>query len=133
MRFHLKLVLLTAIFVCLANCSIWQPLNAFAYDARVAYVFAFGSAEDLTQLMDDTQRALAREQGNMDLYLRGKRYRELIEQRLAEAAARGLFLDEAERERIVRECQQEVFGSPPAAQGRFSYMLLANADVIPEE
>jgi hypothetical protein len=71
MRFYLKLVLLTAIFFCLANCPPWQTLNDFAYDARVAYVFAFGRAEDLTQLIEDTQRALARERGNMDVYLRG--------------------------------------------------------------
>jgi hypothetical protein len=109
MRFYLKLALLTAIFACLANCPLCQTLNDFAYDARVAYVFAFGSAADLTQLIEDTQRAMARERGNMDLYLRGKRFQELMEHRLAQVDARGLLLDEAERERIVQECQREAF------------------------
>ena len=132
MRFYLKLVLLTAIFVYLANCHLCQTLNDFAYEVRVAYVFAFGSAADLTQLIDDTQQAMARERGNMDLYLRGKRFQKLMKQRLAEVAARGLLLNEAEHDRIVQECQREAFGSPRAAQGRLSHMLQTNGDVSPK-
>jgi len=44
---------------------------------------------------------------SMARYLKGKRFQELMEQRLADAPARDLLQDEAERERLVRECQLE--------------------------
>lgn len=116
MRLYLKLLLLIVVFVCAARRPLWRALSDVAYDIRVTYVFAFGNAADMDQLLDDTQRHLAEQEGNLVTYLRGRRFRELLEQRLADARARGLHLDDDQVTLIREACQAEAFGptSEPA-------------------
>lgn len=112
MRFYLKLLLLIVVFVCAAQRTLWYALSEVAYDVRVAYVFAFGSPDDMDRLIDDTQRDLAHQSGGLETYLRGKRFQRLLAQRLADAAARGIQLDEHQLARIRDACQLEAFGPP---------------------
>jgi hypothetical protein len=112
MRFYLKLLVLIAIFVAAARRPFWRTLGDLAYDLRVAHVHAFGSAEDVARLIDDTQYMEARELGGLDLYLKGKRYHQLVAQRLADAAARGQQLGEEELANIRYECQWQAYGPP---------------------
>jgi|SRR5687767_10697853 len=111
MRFYLKLLVLIAIFVAAARHSLWRTLGDLAYDLRVAHVQAFGSAKDVARLIDDTQYMQVRDGTGLDLYLKGKRYRQLVAQRLADAAARGQQLGDAELATIRYECQWEAYGS----------------------
>jgi hypothetical protein len=112
MRFYLKLLVLVAIFVAAARHPLWRTLGDLAYDLRVAHVHAFGSAEDVARLIDDTHYMQARDGGSLDLYLKSKRYEQLVAQRLADAAARGQRLGEAELAHIRYECQVEAYGPP---------------------
>ena len=84
MRYYLKLAMFIVVFTCASRGQQWQrPVRDLAYDARVAYCCAFGSASDYAQLIDDTQRMLARERGDLDLHLAGLRYEQLLVQRTA--------------------------------------------------
>ena len=107
MRFYLKIVLL--IHLCV-GWPIQRTVSDLAYDVRVGFVCAFGSAADYEGLIDDTQRMLARERGNLDLYLKGQRYRELLAQRIAAAARLHTVLNEDDLQRIQGECLMEAFG-----------------------
>ena len=112
MRFYLKLLVLVAIFVAAARYPLWRTVGDLAYDLRAAYVCSFGSAEDVARLIDDTQYMQVRDGVGLDLYLKGKRYHQLVAQRLADATARGQQLGDAELVRIRYECQLEAYGSP---------------------
>src|SRR5687767_11464522 len=110
MRFYLKLFVLIAIFACASRWPLRQTISDLAYDARVAFVCAFGSASDYEALIDDTQRMLARDRGNVELYLKGQRYRQLLAERLAAAARLNILLSEDDLDRIRAECAIEAFG-----------------------
>lgn len=112
MRFYLKLLVLIAIFLCAAQQPLWRALSEVVFDVRVAYVCTFGSGADLDRLVDDTQRAMALREGGLDTYLRGKRFERLLEQRLADAAACGVHLDEDQIALVREACQREAFGPP---------------------
>ena len=112
MRFYLKLLVLVVIFVAAARLPLWKTLGDLGYDLRAGYVCSFGSAEDVERLIDDTQYMQVRDGGRLDVYLKGKRYQQLLAQRLADAAARGQPLGEAELMRIRQECQLEAYGPP---------------------
>jgi hypothetical protein len=72
----------------------------------------------MDRLIDDTQRDLALQNGGLETYLRGKRFQRLLAQRLADAAARGIQLDEHQLARIRDACQLEAFGYPSNALTR---------------
>jgi hypothetical protein len=110
MRFYLKLFVLISLFACASRWQLWQTIDDLAYDARVAFVCAFGSVSDYEALIDDTERMLACEHGNPDLYVRGKRYRQLLAERLAAAARLKIQLSEDDFDRIRAECAMEAFG-----------------------
>ena len=114
MRLYLKLLLLVALFLAASRSPLQQAVADGAYDARVIFVNAFGTQADRDRLMDDTQRALARKSGRMDVYEKGKRFRELLERRVREAATRGKPLDDAAFAGLLEQCQAEVFGDPEA-------------------
>ena len=110
MRFYCKLFVLIAIFACASRWQLRRMIADLTYDARVAFVCAFGSASDYQMLIDDTQQMLARERGSLDLYLKGKRYRQLLAERLAAAALLNVLLSEDDLIRIREECALEAFG-----------------------
>ncbi len=109
MRFYLKLFVFIAIFACASRWQSRRTIAALAYDARVAFVCAFGNASDYQMLIDDTQRMLACEQGNLDLYLKGTRYRLLLDERLAAAARLNISLSDDDLARMRAECAIEAF------------------------
>ena len=108
MRMYLKLLLMILVFACASNSRCRQMSSDLAYDARVAFVWRFGSAADYEALVDDTQHMLACQQGNLDLYRNGKRYRQLLAQRLADAARLKTSLTDEDLARIAAEA----FGRP---------------------
>ena len=110
MRLYLKLIALIAIFGCASRWQLRQTMSDLAYDARVAFVCAFGSASDYQALIDDTQEMLARERGNLDLYLKGQRCRQLLDERLAAATRLNMAMSETDLERIRTECTIAAFG-----------------------
>jgi hypothetical protein len=117
MRFYLKLFVLIAIFACASRWQLWRTICDLAYDTRVAFVCAFGSALDYQTLIDDTQEMIARDQGNLDLYCRGKRYTQLLAERFAAAARSNTPPSEDDFIRIQAECAAEAFGPAPVAEG----------------
>ena len=114
MRFYLKLFVLIVVFVCASRWPLRRAISDLAYDARVGLVCAFGGASAYETLIDDTQRTLASENGNLDLYLRGIRYRQLLAERLAAAARLNISLNDDDIARIREECQSEAWGTSPA-------------------
>lgn len=119
MRLYLKLGVAIALFVLASGLGSPQMIADLAFDARVAMVYRFGSADDVERLVDDTQRALAAQNGRMDAYLCGKRFQQLVAERtaLAECEAHG-ELSEHELDRIRDECRQEAFGQLVLDKGR---------------
>jgi hypothetical protein len=105
MRFYLKLFVLVAIFACASRWPLRHTISDLAYDARVGFVCAFGSASDYEALIEDAQR-----RDNLDLYLKGQRYRQLLAERLAAAARLNMPLSEDDLERIRTQCVMEAFG-----------------------
>jgi hypothetical protein len=116
MRFYAKLILLTAAFIGLSSAAMRGVASEAAYLVRVKYVLAFGSEGDLQALVDDTQRALAARSGRLDVYEAGKRYRALLDRRLADAARRNVPLTEEEVEALESACAREAFGGVLDAQ-----------------
>jgi hypothetical protein len=119
MRLYVKLVLMVALFAGLAGTTGRRMTGALAYEARVAFVCAFGTEADYAALVDDTQRALAEESGNVHLYQAGQRFRQLLAERMAEAARRAarrnVPLSDDERARIYSQSVRDAF-----AEGRAS-------------
>lgn len=52
-------------FTCASRWQLRQATSDLAYDARVAFVCAFGSTSEYQALIDDTQRMLAREKATL--------------------------------------------------------------------
>jgi hypothetical protein len=111
MRFYLKLILACAAFAFGGFAWPRQLVVDVAYELRVAYVWRCGSAQDFERLLDDTQHALARERGELETYEFGKRHKQLLAERLAQAAAAGDPLSEETRLRIDVECAREAYGA----------------------
>jgi len=109
MRLYVKFALMVALFAALASTTGRRMTGALAYEARVAFVFAFGSEADYAALLDDTQRVLAAETGNVELYLAGQRFRQLLADRLADAARRNVPLTDDDVVRIHAECARDAF------------------------
>ena len=120
MRFYAKLLLLIALFAWLSSAAGRETAADLAYDLRVKFVLAFGTPADYEALVDDTQRALAERNGRGDVYRAGKRFRELFEQRLAEAKRRHVVLSEEEIERVRSECAREAFGAAAARETAYA-------------
>ncbi len=114
MRLYLKLLLMIVVFAGASNSQLQETTSDLAYDARVAFVCRLGSAADYEALVDDTQHMLAREQGNLDLHLKGKRYRQLLAERLAAAARRGASLTDDDLAHIAAEAFGPLRWSPAA-------------------
>src|SRR5215208_2903330 len=110
MRFYVKLLLLIAAFAWLASPAGRRQGSNLAYEARVQAVLLFGTQADYESLIDDTQRALAREVGRFDVYLAGRRFQELLAERVADAARRNVMLSEEDWNRLRSQCAQEAFG-----------------------
>jgi hypothetical protein len=129
MRLYLKLLLLMVVFVCAAQRPLWRALSEVAYDVRVAYVCAFGHAVDMDRLVDKTQRDLANQEGSLDTYLRGKRFQQLLQGRLANATGRGIRLEESQIEAIWEQCQMEAFSRPPEPSRRRRPSTMPNIEM----
>ncbi len=99
MRLYLKLFVLVAIFAAASRWQIAQTCTDLGYDIRAGFVCASGIASDYEALIDDTRHMLARERGNLDLYLKGKRYERLLGEYLAAAARLNIVLSEDDRGR----------------------------------
>jgi hypothetical protein len=109
MRFYLKLLAAVAIFTCGLGLPLRESIADLAFDLRVAYVCRCGSAGDFEQLLDDTQKSLARQGGGTECYEFGKRYERLLEQRLAEAKKLHVVVSDELRREIEKECSEEAF------------------------
>src|SRR4051812_3313469 len=111
MRLYLKLLIAIALFLFASQIPSRDMIADLAYDVHVAAVCRFGDAADFEQLLDETQRALAAQRGELDLYLRGKRFDQLFAERIALAECEaGAGLPESHRDRIREECEREAFG-----------------------
>ncbi|MBW3601053.1 MAG: hypothetical protein KY475_27770 [Planctomycetes bacterium] len=117
MRFYLKLFVLVAIFACASRWPLPGIVCDLAWDVRVAAICAFGSAADREALIEETQRRLACERGNLDQYLKGQLYKRLVAERLAAAARRNIRLSKDDLDRIWVECIAEAFGTTVCAAG----------------
>ena len=112
MRLYLKLILTLVITVTVTREWFRQVIAEVGYDVRVAWVWARGSPGELDRLVDDTQRMLATQRGELELYLWGKRCRELIEQRLAQAAAENASLSDEQLQLLRVQCALESLSEP---------------------
>ena len=110
MRLYAKLLLLIAAFAAASSTCGREWASEAVFEARVAYVMAFGSAADHEALIEDTQRALVERCGRVDVYHAGVRYRELLAQGLQEAARRGHTLSEEEFWALQNACARDAFG-----------------------
>jgi hypothetical protein len=109
MRFYIKLILFIILFACASSSRLWGLAGELAYDARVMFVFTFGSAADQESLVEDTRRMEAAQAGGLELYEAGKHYRELIAQAQADAARRHVTLSEDDIVRLEAECARRAF------------------------
>jgi hypothetical protein len=109
MRFYLKCLAAVVIFAFGLGLPLRQTVSDVAFDLRVAYVSRCGSAGDFEQLLDDTQKVLARQRGETECYEFGKRYHALLAQRLAEAKAVHVDVSEELRLEIEKDCSREAF------------------------
>ena len=75
MRFYLKLMLMLALFVGLVSATGRRMTGNLAYEARVAFVYTFGSEADHERLIEYTGRRIAIQQGYLDEYLARERFR----------------------------------------------------------
>ena len=110
MRLYIKLMLFIILFACASSSRGRGLAGDVAYDLRVKFVLAFGSAADFEALVEDTQRMLAAQSGCLDEYEAGKRCRELLAEGLADAARRNVTLSEDELSRLKAECERKAFG-----------------------
>ncbi len=120
MRLYLKLLVMIVIFLCASNAQVHETTRNLAYEARVAFVCRFGSAADFEALVDDTHRMLAEEQGGLDLYEAGKRWRQLLAERIEVANRKNVALADEQLDAISAEAFQPLLdmraertGSPP--------------------
>ena len=109
MRLYAKLLLLIAVFVCLASPPLRRRASDLAYEVRVQAVLTFGTQADIDALVEDTQRMLAVESGSLDTYLAGKRYRELLAAALADAARQNVPLTDELFQNLEIACAREAF------------------------
>jgi hypothetical protein len=110
MRFYVKLFVIIVILVCALRWRLWRRVSDAANDIRVAVVYTCGSAAERESLIDEIQCRLAAERGELACYLKGKRYKQLLADRLAAAASRNIALSELDRIAIERQCAREAFG-----------------------
>lgn len=109
MRLYLKLLVAIAVFVFAAQLPSREMIAELAFEARVAYVGRFGNAADFEALLDDTQRVLAARRGELDAYLCGKRFQQLMAERVAIAECTEGPLSEDDLFRIRDACEREAF------------------------
>ena len=109
MRFYIKLILFIILFACASSSRVGGLAGDLAYEARVMFVFTFGSAADGEALVEDTRRMHAAQAGGLELYEAGKRYRELVAQAQADAARRHVTLSEDDIVRLEAECARRAF------------------------
>ena len=109
MRFYAKLIFLIVVFIGLSSALARELGSDWAYAVRVKYVLTFGSAGDYERLIDDTGRALMARAGRADVDEFGKRYRALLDQRLAEAARRNIPLTDDQIVEIRQQCAREAY------------------------
>jgi len=74
MRFYLKLFLMVGSFMGLVSATGRRMTGNLAYEARVAFVFTFGSKADRERLIEDTGRMRAVEGGYLEEYLSRERF-----------------------------------------------------------
>jgi hypothetical protein len=117
MRFYLKLFAAVAIFVCGSGLPLRQTISDLAFDVRVAVVWRCGSAEQFEKLVDDTQRTLAEQRGDIECYEFGKRYETLRAERLAAAGKTHGSVSDELRAAIEQDCAREAFRDTPWARG----------------
>jgi hypothetical protein len=110
MRFYIKLILFIILFAGMSSSRVGGLAGDLAYDARVKFVLTFGSAADYEALVEDTERMLAAQSGNLNAYEAGKCYRELLAKGLADAARRKVTLSHEEISRLKAECERKAFG-----------------------
>ena len=110
MRFYIKLILFIILFACASSSRVGGLAGDLAYEARVMFVFTFGSAADQEALVEDTWRILDARSGRLDLYEAGKLYRELVAEALADAARRHVTLSEDDIVRLKEQCARRAFG-----------------------
>ena len=109
MRLYMKLALMVALFAGLASTAGRRMTGELAYEARVAFVCAFGTEADYAALVDDTHYVLAKRGGNVQLYRAGQRFGQLLAQRLAEAERRNGPLTDDDAVRIYAQCARDAF------------------------
>ena len=109
MRFYIKLILFIILFACASSSRVGGLAGDLAYEARVMFVFTFGSAADQEALVEDTWRMLDARSGRLDVYEAGKHYRELVADALADAARRHVTLSEDDIVRLKDECARIAF------------------------
>jgi hypothetical protein len=110
MRLYAKLGLFIAAFAAASSTCGRQWAAEAAFEARVAYVMAFGGTADYEALLGDTQRALAEQGGRIDVHQAGVRYRALLAQGLEEAARHHHTMTEEEFCRLQTACARDAFG-----------------------
>ena len=135
MRFYLKLLLAVMISVAVMRPWFRQVAADIAFDMRVAWVCARGDASEFERLVDDTQRRLATQRGELELYLWNKRSRELLAERVAQAAREHVSLTEGDLELLRIQCGLETLGDPrrlPAAAGWAQQMAEFEAQLLRE-
>lgn len=118
MRLYLKLIVAVVLFVAAARIPARDLITELAFDVRVAAVSRFGNADDFERLVDDTQRRLATERGELAAYEAGKRFQSLFDERLALATCTDGPLRDDDVTRIREQCSREVF--TPAALAAMS-------------
>lgn len=133
MRLHGKLVLMVALFAGLASTTGRRMSGELVYEARVAFVVAFGTESDFGALIDDTQHMLAAQNGGIDLYHAGQRYQQLIAERLTEAARLNVPLTEDDLFRIRAECARKAFGKHGPSIGHGAVTTLVTAGPLAQE
>ena len=106
MRFYMKLILFMILFACASSSRVGALAGDLAHEARVMFVFTFGSTADQEALVEDTRRMEAAQAGGLELYEAGKRYRELVAEALADAARRHVTLSEDDIVRLKNECNR---------------------------
>jgi hypothetical protein len=102
-RLYVKLFIITALFALAASLRGQQSMDEMRFQMRVVWATHFGTRADWEALVDAAGEALARETGNIKLHNKGKRYRALLAERTAAAAARGTTLTDDEVTRLAAE------------------------------
>jgi hypothetical protein len=74
MRFYLKLFLMVGSFMGLVSATGRRMTGNLAFEARVLFVFTFGSEADRERLIEDTGRMRAIEGGYLEEYLSRERF-----------------------------------------------------------